>query len=305
METASKADISEAQAKIWREIFYRSHDDLQLYGRRYGPEEASARSVLCLAGLTRNAKDFHDLALALAHHPLSPRQVYCLDYRGRGQSAHDPNWRNYSPFVELLDIINFIALQGLSDLAIIGTSRGGILAMLLGVVRPSAVGCVLLNDMGPVIETAGLARILGYAGKVPVPRNWDEATRIVRDMNKRQFPALNDADWREIAKQWFDTVNGQPAASYDQKIGKALSEIDISKAIPDMWVHFNALRSKPVMVLRGENSDILSAQTVTEMQQRHPDLTAYTVPNEGHAPLLKDRFTQRLISDFLVANDPK
>lgn len=286
-----------------KDIFYRSHDDLLLYAAAYGPENSTRHPVICLAGLTRNSRDFHDLALALANHPTHPRRVYCLDYRGRGKSEWDQNWQNYSPFVELLDVTNFITIKGLTHAGIIGTSRGGIIAMLLGIMRPSAVGCVVLNDIGPVIETAGLARIMGYAGKIPVPRDWEEARRLVRDMNRRQFTALDDTDWDEFARALFNEANGKPAAAYDPNIGKALSEIDIAKPVPDMWAYFDALHATPAMVLRGENSDVLSLSTVQDMQSRHSNLVSVTIQNEGHAPLLRDKFSQRLISDFLIEAD--
>lgn len=285
------------------DIFYRSHDDLDLYARAYGSEDAPGRPLLCLAGLTRNGRDFHDLAVTLANHPTHARRVYCLDYRGRGRSEWDKDWRNYSAYVELLDVTAFLTLRGLDDIAVIGTSRGGIIAMLLAVMRPSALGCVILNDIGPVIETAGLARIMGYAGKIPIPRDWAEATRVVRDINKRQFTSLDDTAWYELARQLFNEADGMPAAAYDPNIGKALSEIDIAKPVPDMWAHFNALLGMPLMVLRGENSDILSQATVQEMQNRHPLLVPVLIRNEGHAPLLKDRFSQRLIADFLAEAD--
>jgi pimeloyl-ACP methyl ester carboxylesterase len=285
------------------DIFYRSQDDLLLYARKYGGDDLPARPLLCLAGLTRNGRDFHDLAVALSTHPTHPRTVYCLDYRGRGRSQWDPDWRNYSAYVELLDVASFLTLRGLNNIAILGTSRGGIITILLAVMRPSAIGCVVLNDIGPVIETAGLARIMGYAGKIPVPRDWDEAKRVVRDMNKRQFTALDDDGWDALTHQLFNEVDSRPAAAYDPLVGKALSEIDISKPVPAMWDHFDCLRQSPIMVLRGENSDLLSAATVQEMQARHPSLTPVLIRNEGHAPLLMDRFSQRLIADFLSEND--
>lgn len=288
---------------VIEDITYRSHDDLLLHAKAYGAEDAPFRPVICLAGLTRNSRDFHDIAVSLAEHPTHPRRVFCLDYRGRGNSEWDPNWENYSPFVELLDVTNFIAMKGLTHAAVIGTSRGGIIAMLLAVVRPSGLGCLVLNDIGPVIETAGLARIMGYAGKIPVPRDWDEARRLVRDMNKRQFTALDDAGWDVFARALFNEIDGKPAAAYDPAIGKALSDIDIAKPVPDMWAYFDALHSIPVMVLRGENSDVLSQATVAEMQRRHPSLASVTVQNEGHTPLLRDKFSHRLISDFLIEAD--
>src|SRR5215469_3672025 len=285
------------------DIYYRSHDDLLLYARRYGSSNLPGRPVLCLPGLTRNGRDFHSIAVALAAHPTHPRPVYCLDYRGRGLSQWDKDWRNYSAYVELLDVAAFLTLQDLSDIAILGTSRGGIIAMLLGIMRPAATGCVVLNDIGPVIETSGLARIMGYAGKIPVPRDWDEAVQIVRDMNRRHFTALDNAGWEALARQLFNDSNGKPAASYDPNVGKALSEVDIAKPVPDMWEHFESLRQKPLMVLRGENSDLLSAATVQEMQARHPNLTPALIRNEGHAPLLLDRFSQRLVADFPAGAD--
>ncbi len=285
------------------DIFYRSHDDLVLYARKYGRDDLPGRPVLCLPGLTRNGRDFRDLAIALATHPVHPRPVYCLDYRGRGRSEWDKDWRNYSAYVELLDVVDFITLRGLENIAVIGTSRGGIIAMLLAVMRPSAMGCVVLNDIGPVIETAGLARIMGYAGKIPVPRDWEEATSVIRDMNKRQFTAMSDEDWEALTRQLFEEADGKPAAAYDPDVGKALSEVDISKPVPTMWEHFDSLVQIPLMVIRGEHSDLLSAATVQEMQARHSSMTPVLIKNEGHAPLLRDRFSQRLIAEFLAEHD--
>ncbi len=285
------------------DIFYRSQDDLLLYARKYGSDDAAGRPVVCLPGLTRNGRDFHDLAVSLSTHPKHARPVYCLDLRGRGRSEWDKDWRNYSPYVELLDVVTFLTLRCLTNAAFLGTSRGGIITMMLAVMRPSAIGCAVLNDIGPVIETAGLARIMGYAGKIPLPRDWDEATSIIRDINMRQFTAMDNAAWVKLTRQLFNEADGRPAAAYDPDVGKALSEVDIAKPAPSMWEHFESLFQVPVMVLRGENSDLLSAATVEEMQARHPALTSVVIHNEGHAPLLLDRFSQRVVSDFLVQTD--
>lgn len=288
----------------WEEIRFTSNTGLTLYARHYGKPVEGARPVMCLAGLTRNSADFHDLAVFLANHPSRPRDVYCPDYRGRGESDWDPDWRNYSPFIEMLDVLDLMAIRGLENATIIGTSRGGIIAMLIGVMRPNAISALVLNDIGPEIETAGLARIMGYAGKVPVPSSWEEATDLVRSMNKRFFTNLNDDDWEAIARQLFKDKNGRPAQAYDNKLGNTLSEIDISQKIPTMWTQFEAIKRIPVLVLRGENSDILSAKTVLEMERRHPRLASITVHAQGHAPLLKDRFTLGIIADFLRETDP-
>jgi pimeloyl-ACP methyl ester carboxylesterase len=169
--------------------------------------------------------------------------------------------------------------------------------------RPAAIGCAILNDIGPVIETAGLARIMGYAGKIPVPRDWHEATAIVCEMYRRQFTVLDDDEWDTFARQLFNEEAGKPAAACDPKVGKALSEVDIAKPVPAMWEHFESLLKVPLMAIRGENSDILSSATLQEMQSRHQDMTPVLIRNEGHSPLLNDRFSQRLIADFLAGAD--
>jgi pimeloyl-ACP methyl ester carboxylesterase len=288
----------------WEEIRFTSNTGLTLYARHYGKPLDGQRPVICLPGLTRNSADYHDLALFLANHPSRPRDVYCPDYRGRGESDWDPDWRNYSPFIEMLDVLDLMAIRGLENATIIGTSRGGIIALLIAVMRPNAISALVLNDIGPEIETAGLARIMGYAGKVPVPSSWRDATELVRSMNKRFFTNLDDDDWEAVARQLFKDRDGRPAQAYDYKLGNALSEIDISQKIPTMWTQFEAIKRIPVLVLRGENSDLLSARTVLEMERRHPRLASITVHAQGHAPLLKDRFTLGIIADFLRETDP-
>ncbi len=283
----------------WQDLYYSSQDGLKLYARHYGPEHSPFRPVVCLPGLTRNSRDFHSLATALSENEERPRAVYCLDYRGRGHSDYDPNWRNYSPLIELLDVMDFMTIHGLSDACLIGTSRGGIITMLLAVMRPSAIGAAVLNDIGPTIDTAGLARIMGYAGKIPLPASWDEASALVRDMNKRFFTQLDHGEWEELARQWFNEKNGRPAPGYDPNLARALEEIDISKPMPEMWAHFQSLLRVPVLVIRGENSDLLSQRTVSEMARQHPGLVSVTIQGQGHAPLLRDKFSQRIIADFL------
>ncbi|MEJ2125117.1 MAG: alpha/beta hydrolase [Alphaproteobacteria bacterium] len=303
MLDASQLFETQNQAQPWQDIRYSSHDGLTLYARQYGKRGGRGRPVICLPGLTRNSRDFHDIAMFLANHPTRPRQVICPDYRGRGNSDCDPDWRNYSPFIEMIDVLDLMAILGLEKVALIGTSRGGIITMLMAAIRPNAVASVVLNDIGPIIETTGLARIMGYAGKVPLPASWDEATQLVKAMNKRFFTALTDADWAAIARQWFNEENGRPAPGYDPNLSRALSEIDIGRKIPEMWPQFEAMKSAPVLVFRGENSDLLSPKTVAEMTRRHPRLSAVTVRAQGHAPLLKDRFTTGLIFDFLRETD--
>jgi pimeloyl-ACP methyl ester carboxylesterase len=285
----------------WTDIHFTSRDGLRLYARHYPVPGAWRRPLVCLAGLTRNSRDFHDLASALATSDEQGRNVYALDYRGRGRSQHDPNWRNYSILIELNDVLDFLIVKGLHHAAVIGTSRGGILAMLMAVLRPSSVGAVVLNDIGPVIERDGLTRIAAYVGRVPLPADWAEATRIIRDLNHRQFPAVPDAQWGELARQYFNDDNGLPSAAYDPALAKSLAQM--TEAIPELWSQFTAITPVPVLALRGELSDILSAATLKDMRQRHARLETATISGQGHAPLLKDDASIRIVADFLQRTD--
>jgi pimeloyl-ACP methyl ester carboxylesterase len=285
----------------FEEIFFTARDGLRLYARHYPAPGSNRRPAVCLAGITRNSRDFHTLACALSADPVKPRPVYTIDTRGRGRSAHDPDWKNYTVPIEMLDVLDFLTLRSLGDTALIGTSRGGIIAMVMAAAQPSAIGCVVLNDIGPVIETDGLSRIAGYLGRVPLPHSWADAGRMVKDMNRKQFPRVNDAEWEEVARQFFNEANGKPAAGYDAKLSQSLSVLD--GPMPALWPQFEALKRVPVMVLRGENSDILSVATVEEMRRRHPAITTSTIRWEGHAPLLRDTVSIGEVSAFLAGCD--
>ncbi len=289
----------------YEEIVFTQRSGLRLYARHYAPHRSDARSaaayarpLVCLAGLTRNGRDFHELALALSGGD-HPRSVYTLDYRGRGLSDHDPDWRNYALPVEMQDVVDFMILAGLAEPAILGTSRGGLIAMLLAAAQPGFVGPVILNDIGPVIESKGLARIASYVGRMPVPRTWTEAAALIRDLNMRAFPSLPDSEWEPIARQLFNERDGRPAPGYDPDLSRAFSVLQ--GPVPALWPQFEALSRVPMMVVRGEKSDILSRETVEEMQRRHVAVVAYEVPGQGHAPWLRDADSIEAIAGFLLS----
>ncbi len=288
----------------WHDIFFTSRDGLRLYGRHYpAPADAPARrAVLCLPGLTRNSRDFHDLATFLtdARNP-SARPVFTVDYRGRGRSASAPDWSTYSIYSEYLDVLDFMAILELTDAAVIGTSRGGLIAMLMATLRPTSIGAVVLNDIGPVIERDGLIRLVAFVGRMPLPASWPEAGKLIRDLNHHQFPVIPNHHWDEIARQWFNESHGRPVHGYDQNLGKAISATD--GPLKDLWPQFAALSRVSMMIIRGEHSDILSGATFAEMQKRNPAATALTVRGQGHAPLLRDRATGIAIADFLLKAD--
>src|SRR6185295_4442544 len=154
------------------------------------------------------------------------------------------------------DVLDFMTMKGLHDAAVIGTSRGGLLAMMMAVLRPAAIGAVVLNDIGPVVERDGLARIVAYVGRIPLPADWREAAALVRDMNQRQFTAVPAAQWDDVARAWFNDENGLPAPGYDRNLARALSLVD--GPMPQLWPQFAALSRVPVLVVRGGNSDVLS-----------------------------------------------
>jgi pimeloyl-ACP methyl ester carboxylesterase len=285
----------------WHDVFFTSQDGLRLYARRY-PAPGRRRPVLCLPGLTRNSRDFHYLASFLSD-PANPdaREVVAVDYRGRGRSEHDPNWRNYTLQLELADVIDLLTVLGIGEVAVVGSSRGGLLAMAAACLRPTLLGAVVLNDIGPVIEREGLVRIIAYAGRVPLPPTWEAATQLVRDINARAFPAVPEPHWAELARQWFNEEHGCPAHGYDQRIANTLSVLD--GAMPALWPQFEALARVPVLAIRGERSDILSEETLRDMSLRHPRLETLTVKEQGHTPLLRDRPTLFAINDFLVKAD--
>jgi pimeloyl-ACP methyl ester carboxylesterase len=295
--------MPELNGEPWRDIFYESFDDLRLYARHYPAPDERFRSVICLPGLTRNARDFHTLATYLSTHPEKPRNVYCLDYRGRGRSQYDPNWRNYVPYIELLDTLDFLTVRGLHRVGIVGTSRGGIIAMMMAALRPTAMGAVVLNDIGPVIETHGLARIVSYVGRMPVPKTWADAVQIMREINGRGFPDFTDSQWDQMARGVFEERKGRLVLSYDRKLSRAIGTVDLSRPVPDLWPQFVALGQVPAFVLRGEHSDVLSPETLEAMVERHPNLRAMTIPEQGHAPVLQEQEPVEAIGAFFAVND--
>jgi len=173
----------------------------------------------------------------------------------------------------------------------------------MAALRPTAMGVVVLNDIGPVIETTGLARIMGFVGRTKVPRSWEDAALLLREMNERAFPAIESWQWEEIARAVFNERDGRPAQSYDRRLARALRAIDLGRPAPDLWPQFIALGQFPALVIRGANSDLLSAETLDAMVERHPNLRTLTVPGQGHAPVLNEPETVEAIGSFLAAND--
>lgn len=257
-------------------------------------EEGAGLPVVCLPGLTRNAADFDELAQALG----GRYRLIRLTLRGRGKSDRDPDWKNYSVPVEARDVVEFLDFLGLEKATIVGTSRGGMIAMVLAAMVKDRLAGVLLNDVGPVLEAEGLANIMGYLGVPPKAKTYAEVVLALEARMGGRFPHLSPDKWASLAERWFDQGPDGLVLNYDPRLRDALEAATGAATAPatgaapgpavDMWPLFEALAGLPVAVVRGENSDLLSAETVAEMARRHPGLIVAEVPERGHVPFLDE-----------------
>ena len=272
-------------------VFYRDYP---------GPSGPAGLPVLCLHGLTRNSADFETIAPHLADR----RRVLAMDVRGRGRSDRDPDWRRYHPGTYVADAFALLDHEGLERVVLLGTSMGGIMSMMMGAARPDRVAGIILNDIGPEVEAAGIRRIAGYVGAREEPfDSLDEAVAAIRAINAPFYPDLDDAAWERYARRLLvRDEEGRWRFAYDPAIRRNFTEAR-ETAVPDLWAAFAGIRDIPVLVLRGAWSDILSAATVAEMCHRHPDCVAVTVPRRGHPPLLDEPEAVSAIDAFLARVD--
>ncbi len=270
----------------FREHHFRSSDGLTLYARSYGPAPSAcaATPIICLPGLTRNSRDFHQLASFLSISREIP--VISLDYRGRGNAQRDADKSRYTVPVEMADVMTACAHFAVEKAIFIGTSRGGLILHHLIGSAPSLIAAATLNDIGPVIEIEGLLAIRDYLNSKDAPTSWATAAAYLRTLHGADFPALSDADWSDMAKAIYRDEDGVPVADFDPAIALPLRGLTPETPLPDLWKSFDALRQVPLLVVRGEHSRLLSRATVREMHRQHPGMTDFTAPGQGHAPLL-------------------
>lgn len=263
---------------------WHSRDGLALHYRDY-PGSAERVPVLCLPGLTRNARDFEDLA---AHLCGAGWRVLCPDLRGRGDSDYAKDSATYNPLQYAEDIGELLAQAGIGRFVSIGTSLGGLVTMILAMQDGGRIAGAVLNDVGPEVDPAGIERIRGYVGKGGSFPTWMHAARALMESGQATYPDFDITRWLTIAKRCMTLGgNGRVVFDYDMKIAEPFATPD-GPVGADLWPALDALAGRPVLLLRGGTSDILSAATLEKMARRLPDAATLTLPGIGHAPTLDE-----------------
>lgn len=281
--------------RAFEDVWYSSQDGLSLYSRFY-VGEAQAATLVCIPGLTRNSADFAHLVDALD----PALNLYLVDLRGRGRSQYDPNPLNYHPGTYVQDILTLLNARQIVQPLVVGTSLGGLVAMLMAAMQPGLLQGMVLNDIGPEVPLAGMQRIRSYLLTPHPVENWDQAVQRIRAVHGDEFPDLTDNDWHDFARNLYrQDEQGVPVLNYDPGITELVKLSDPNQPPADIWPAFEAIQGTPMLILRGEYSDILTAQTAKRMCQMKPDARCVEVPRVGHAPLLTEPDALRAIREFL------
>lgn len=267
---------------------------LDLFARIY---PGDGPTLLLMHGLTRNGADFEPL---VAH--LDPKyRLIVPDQRGRGLSDHDPVPANYRPGIYSADMFALLDGIGVDHAGLIGTSMGGLMAMIMAATQPERVTGIVLNDVGPKLEATGIARIQSYVGPTGAPAGWDSAAAICAAINGEAFPGFGPDDWLAFARRTcHEDEQGQVRFAYDPAIAQSISGDTPATVPPDLWPLWDSIAALPVLVVRGAISDLLAPATVRAMAARHAGpFAAVDVPGRGHAPLLDEPVAIAAIADFL------
>ncbi|HUO54049.1 MAG TPA: alpha/beta hydrolase [Rhodoblastus sp.] len=275
--------------------FFKAGDGLNLHALIQG-EDTGAPPVVCLPGLTRPARDFVVIGSFLSSR--TRRRAIAIDYRGRGGSDWDDDWTHYGFPTEFADILTVLEALKIESAIFIGLSRGGLHALTLAHTRPGLVKALVLNDIGPRLNPAGLVRIKDYIGRLPLLRDVDEAIAHYKNLMGASFPGVPDEHWRFYAQNSLNSTPERLRLSYDPQMARTMENFDPSAPLPDFWPQFEALQA-PILALRGENSDILTPETHHQMAERNPLCQTHVVSGQGHAPLLLDYPTLDRIARFI------
>lgn len=277
------------------EKHYSSLDGLELYYREYGGSDDKL-PIICLSGLTRNSGDFH----TLAERYCKTRKVYALDYRGRGKSQYDSDYKNYEPQTYVRDVFQFLMALKIEKAIFVGTSLGGLLSMGLAGIAPQYVAAILLNDIGPEVSQSGGERIAGYVGKDVRFASIEDAAMAQKNQFSGAYPDLDDEGWIKTAHVAFvfDADSNSYRPNYDLNLGKALQEQNAGGQPIDLWALFEGLKEIPTLAIRGAMSDVLSKESFKKMQDMHPKMQALTLENRGHVPLLDEPAALKIMDPF-------
>ena len=280
---------------LYRDVFYPSPDGLRLHARDYGDEHARL-TVLCMPGLSRNARDFEPVAERLA-----PRfRILCAEQRGRGESAYDPKPENYHPGTYVGDMVALLDHLKLKRVAMIGTSLGGLMAMMMAAGLPDRVAGMVINDVGPELAVEGLLKIQSYIDRETKVGDWSEAIADVRGTFGASFPAYSAADWERMTRALYkENERGVPVLDFDPHISDNFKALE-PKAI-DLWPVFDAMPKIPFGLVRGKLSDLLTAPIRDEMLRRRPDIVLAEIDESGHAPTLDEAPSRAVIDQVLGA----
>ena len=306
MANGKSGEAGTVETGGYENVFFSASDGLRLHAADYGRDNSATRDrlpVVCLPGLTRNTRDFDDLARILSTDPKAPRRVVSFDYRGRGRSSWDKDPSRYTITVEAEDVLSGMVALGLEHAIFIGTSRGGLIMHVLAAMRPGVMAAGVLNDIGPVVEGAGLAQIKAYLSRMPKPKSWADAAQLLAQAHSKSFPALSEADWADFARAIYVEKDGQLVADYDPALVHGLEGVDFSTPLPTMWPQFEGLGGMPLMALRGEHSTLLSSDTLIEMKNRVPALQAVTIAGQGHAPIMHLSGIPEILTRFFASVD--
>lgn len=280
-----------------------SPDGLTLFARDYAPAAGAARPpVIAIHGLTRNSADFEAIAPLLAQ---SGRRVLAVDVRGRGLSDRAPDPMTYMPDVYARDVLVLMEQAAIERAVFVGTSMGGLITMALTAMRPRAVVAAVLNDIGPEVAPEGLARIAAYSGQPVEIGSWADAAAYAKRINSVAFPHYTDADWDAFARRIFrQQPNGEIALDYDPDIALPIRAAGAKALVPNLWPMFRRLAKKrPTLLVRGANSDLLSADIAARMKKAAPTMAYVEVPGIGHAPMLDEAEAKAAIFEFLAEID--
>ncbi len=277
--------------------FYKSADGrLNLYARDYAGGDGKT-PLLLMHGLTRNSADFEPLVA----HLVGDYRLIVPDQRGRGRSDYDSDPGNYNPAVYAADMGVLMDSLGVERALAIGTSMGGLMAMLMTQMMPGRLTAIVLNDIGPEVDIEGIRRIQSYVGGRAVA-DWPGAAQQAKAINDLAFPDYNDAEWLAFARRTYrEDANGVPVLAYDKAIADGMQDNDLTAVPPDLWPIWDAMGEIPVLTIRGGHSDLLSPMILEHMAQRHHgDFAALTIANRGHAPMLDEPEAVRAILAFVT-----